>query len=607
LALLFWQRSSRPVWEGATSEAFHVLGESALSSKGELAAYVVYDNRDARLMVQNVATGVSRTVFSGKDTTIKGLGFSLDGRALYFAKDNHNEKEFRLLRVRLTADAQPVGNPAILVSAYWGVDPIGLYGTRYYYFDRDQTRVAYYDLLKGNRILTEYTDKAIWIDALGKPVMTFGHPSAEVLSLKSIPGTSQILEFSAYNRYFGKRRLMDGLLVGVFSRAGESQLLGISQKTLQTKILATSKDAEIADWLALNGSLAAYATENPLDRSLTWQGLTPAGRVLVSALDNYFEDLGRDYLVDSVCRNTLILRGISADQKDALYTAAFKLNLDGAPSADLADRLIIKPLASVEADADLASAVVPISVRTNFSIEMEGHRVTGYVSKPKAGWNGWTVLWCPDIPFERTPLGFDPVSHDFNAAGYAVLRVDIAGTAGTGESTFMAYQQAGVDSAAEDLNRTLHDVSEAGLIDADQLVIGGQGFGGYLSFYTAQRDKETFSALFALNPLHDILDPTLMPRYSTEDFAFLFDAYQTNEKAYYDKIQMYGKIRDIGLPMAIAFDDNDLSILTHKWSRLEFEIASRPQPVKMGDTGYRLDAEDLNFFIDFLNKMRLGE
>jgi dipeptidyl aminopeptidase/acylaminoacyl peptidase len=82
-------------------------------------------------------------------------------------------------------------------------------------------------------------------------------------------------------------------------------------------------------------------------------------------------------------------------------------------------------------------------------------------------------------PHARDSWGFDPDTHIFSQAGYAVLKVNFRGSTGYGkEFTKMGFGEWGGDTQQDIIEATEWAINQ-GIADAEKIGIYGGSFGGY--------------------------------------------------------------------------------------------------------------------------------
>ncbi|HVU36369.1 MAG TPA: alpha/beta fold hydrolase, partial [Opitutaceae bacterium] len=154
--------------------------------------------------------------------------------------------------------------------------------------------------------------------------------------------------------------------------------------------------------------------------------------------------------------------------------------------------------------AEDVARVVPFSLVTR-----GGVRLTGTMTLPRNPRLSPPPLlvWCRDIPGERlAPSEFDRPSQAFAAQGFLVLTLNPRGTGGFGRQHRDAIR-AGVDRVPlEDIQATLDWMAPREPFDRRRMVIGGEGFGGYLALRAAELFPGEFRAVFGLDAPTDPVD-----------------------------------------------------------------------------------------------------
>jgi dipeptidyl aminopeptidase/acylaminoacyl peptidase len=115
-------------------------------------------------------------------------------------------------------------------------------------------------------------------------------------------------------------------------------------------------------------------------------------------------------------------------------------------------------------------------------INSDGIKIHGYYTPAKAQLEGEAapmIVIPHGGPHARDSWGFDPDTHIFSQAGYAVLKVNFRGSTGYGkEFTKMGFGEWGGDTQQDIIEATEWAINQ-GIADAEKIGIYGGSFGGY--------------------------------------------------------------------------------------------------------------------------------
>ena len=115
-------------------------------------------------------------------------------------------------------------------------------------------------------------------------------------------------------------------------------------------------------------------------------------------------------------------------------------------------------------------------------INSDGIKIHGYYTPAKAQLEGEAapmIVIPHGGPHARDSWGFDPDTHIFSQAGYAVLKVNFRGSTGYGkEFTKMGFGEWGGDTQQDIIEATEWAINQ-GIADAKKIGIYGGSFGGY--------------------------------------------------------------------------------------------------------------------------------
>jgi len=127
-------------------------------------------------------------------------------------------------------------------------------------------------------------------------------------------------------------------------------------------------------------------------------------------------------------------------------------------------------------DAGL-EAEIPFNFRNS-----DGVRIYGYYTKARDQQEGEAspmIVIPHGGPHARDTWGFDPDTHIFSQAGYAVLKINFRGSTGYGkEFTKLGFGEWGGDTQADIIEATEWAIAQ-GIADANKIGIYGGSFGGY--------------------------------------------------------------------------------------------------------------------------------
>ena len=115
-------------------------------------------------------------------------------------------------------------------------------------------------------------------------------------------------------------------------------------------------------------------------------------------------------------------------------------------------------------------------------INSDGVKIHGYYTPAKNQQEGQSapmIVIPHGGPHARDSWGFDPDTHIFSQAGYAVLKVNFRGSTGYGkEFTQMGFGEWGGDTQQDIIEATEWAINQ-GIADAEKIGIYGGSFGGY--------------------------------------------------------------------------------------------------------------------------------
>ena len=115
-------------------------------------------------------------------------------------------------------------------------------------------------------------------------------------------------------------------------------------------------------------------------------------------------------------------------------------------------------------------------------INSDGIKIHGYYTPAKAQLEGEAapmIVIPHGGPHARDSWGFDPDTHIFSQAGYAVLKVNFRGSTGYGKDfTKMGFGEWGGDTQQDIIEATEWAINQ-GIADAEKIGIYGGSFGGY--------------------------------------------------------------------------------------------------------------------------------
>ena len=140
-------------------------------------------------------------------------------------------------------------------------------------------------------------------------------------------------------------------------------------------------------------------------------------------------------------------------------------------------------------------------------INSDGIKIHGYYTPAKAQLEGEAapmIVIPHGGPHARDSWGFDPDTHIFSQAGYAVLKVNFRGSTGYGkEFTKMGFGEWGGDTQQDIIEATEWAINQ-GIADAEKIGIYGGSFGGYSAAMAPMLRPDLYKASVAYIGVFDL-------------------------------------------------------------------------------------------------------
>ncbi|MGI5219547.1 alpha/beta fold hydrolase [Nocardia sp. CA-290969] len=210
-----------------------------------------------------------------------------------------------------------------------------------------------------------------------------------------------------------------------------------------------------------------------------------------------------------------------------------------------------------------------------------------------------TVLLVHGGPWYRDSWGYDPEVQLLANRGYAVLQVDVRGSAGYGK----AHTQAAIGQFAgrmhDDLIDALDQVIDQGYTDPDRVAIYGSSYGGYAALVGAAFTPDRFAAAISYTGMSDLVDlvESVVPfaRRSVENsyLRYIGDPDNPRQRADMFARSPITRVDDITAPVLLIHGANDVRVHRRHSDRIADALRSRGAEVE-----YLLNEAEGHWFIN---------